>query len=61
MTRHPRITHAYDPRRGWVSVRRRLTPGTVEDLMAQQFTMVRVRHGLLGRREVSLRRVIRST
>lgn len=56
MAKFRRITHAYSYPTGWVRVpRRSLTPELSYKLLLQGYTMARVRRGLFGSRELSLR------
>ncbi len=60
MSQHHLVTHAYDSHTGWVRVpRTELTSQSAEELRSRGFTMVRLRRGMFGFRDVSIRRYLR--
>ncbi|WZH36468.1 MAG: hypothetical protein PIR02_17200 [Microbacterium enclense] len=57
MSQHHLVTHAYDSHTGWVRIARtEMTHESAEDLRDQGYTMVRLRRGVFGSRDVSLSR-----
>jgi hypothetical protein len=60
MSQHHLVTHAYDSHTGWVRIpRTELTSQSAEELRSRGFTMVRLRRGMFGFRDVSIRRYLR--
>lgn len=57
MSQHHLVTHAYDSHTGWVRIARtEMTLESAEDLRDRGYTMVRLRRGVFGSRDVSLSR-----
>jgi len=59
MSQQHLVTHAYDSHTGWVRIpRTEMTSRNAEDLRSRGFTMVRLRRGMFGTRDVSIRRYL---
>ncbi|MDF2666681.1 MAG: hypothetical protein K0R81_2531 [Microbacterium sp.] len=59
MSQQHLVTHAYDSHTGWVRIpRTEMTGQNAEDLRSRGFTMVRLRRGMFGFRDVSIRRYL---